>query len=185
MFAPSGRGPAPPMNNRRLVVTQYSEEFKANIIARMLPPNNVPVPQLVRETGIPKDTLYTWRSKHRKAQGIAPVEPACGGELSSEEKFAVVIETASLNEAELSEYCRRKGLYPQQIQAWRNTCKQAHDPAAAKLDREQLRRQTTAIKQLQVELRRKEKALAEAAALLVLQKKVQALWEDPEDGKSS
>ena len=165
-------------------MTQYSEEFKASIIARMLPPNNVPVPQLVRETGIPKDTLYTWRSKHRKAQGIAPVGSVCGGELSSEEKFAVVIETAGLNEVELSEYCRRKGLYPQQIQAWRDTCMQAHDPAAAKLDREQLRRQTKAIKQLQVELRRKEKALAEAAALLVLQKKVQALWEDPEDGKS-
>jgi hypothetical protein len=75
-------------------------------------------------------------------------------------------------------------LYPQQIRAWRDTCRQAHDPAAAKTDREQLRRQTKAIKQLETELRRKEKALAEAAALLVLQK-VQALWEDPEDGKSS
>ena len=166
-------------------MTQYSEEFKASIIARMLPPNNVPVPQLVRETGIPKDTLYTWRSKHRKAQGIAALAPASGGELSSEEKFAVVIETASLNEVELGEYCRRKGLYPQQIQAWCDTCMQAHDPAAAKVDREQLRRQTKAIKQLETELRRKEKALAEAAALLVLQKKVRALWEDPEDGKSS
>ena len=166
-------------------MTQYSEEFKASIIARMLPPNNVPVPQLVRETGIPKDTLYTWRSKHRKAQGSAALAPASGGELSSEEKFAVVIETASLNEVELGEYCRRKGLYPQQIQAWCDTCMQAHDPAAAKVDREQLRRQTKAIKQLETELRRKEKALAEAAALLVLQKKVRALWEDPEDGKSS
>ena len=166
-------------------MTQYSEEFKASIIARMLPPNNVSVPQLVRETGIPKDTLYTWRSKYRKAKGIAPVAPASGGELSSEEKFAVVIETASLNGVELGEYCRRKGVYPQQIQAWRDTCRQAHDPAAAKVDREQLRRQTKAIKKLETELRRKEKALAEAAALLVLQKKVQALWEDPEDGKSS
>ena len=165
-------------------MTQYSEEFKASLIARMLPPNNVPVPQLVRETGIPKDTLYTWRSKHRKAQGSAALAPATGGGLRSEEKFTVVIETAGLNEVELGEYCRRKGLYPQQIQAWRNTCKQAHDPAGAKTDREQLRRQTKAIKQLETELRRKEKALAEAAALLVLKKKVQALWEDPEDGKS-
>ncbi len=151
----------------------------------MLPPNNVPVPQLVRETSIPKDTLYTWRSKHAKALGRTRVQsPASAGELSSEEKFTVVIETASLNEAELSEYCRRKGFYPQQIQAWRNTCRQAHDPAAAKVERETLRRQTKAIKQLEAELRRKEKALAEAAALLMLQKKVQALWEDPEDGKS-
>ena len=165
-------------------MTQYSEEFKASIIAKMLPPNNVPVPQLVRDTGIPKDTLYTWRSKHRKAQGGATNEPA-SGQLSSEEKFAVVLESATLNEVELGEYCRRKGLYPQQISAWRHSCLQANAPAAAKIDRTKLKAQTKHIKQLEAELRRKEKALAEAAALLVLQKKVQALWEDPEDGKST
>lgn len=165
-------------------MTQYSEEFKASIIAKMLPPNNVPVPQLVRETGIPKDTLYTWRGKHRKAGGVAPVQPPAPGALSSEEKFAVVIESASLNEVELSEYGRRKGLYPQQINAWRNACLQANTSVAAKVDRSELKVQAKHIKQLEAELRRKEKALAEAAALLMLQKKVQALWEDPEDGKS-
>jgi len=165
-------------------VTQYSEEFKASIIAKMLPPNNVPVPLLARETGIPKDTLYTWRIKHRKTLGRATTQLAAG-ELSSEEKFTVVLESASLNEVELGEYCRRKGLYPQQIAAWRNSCMQANGSQAPKVDRNQLRAQTKHIKQLESELRRKEKALAEAAALLVLQKKVQALWEDPEDGKSN
>lgn len=164
-------------------MTQYSEEFKMSIIARMLPPNNVPVPQLVRETGIPKDTLYTWRGKHRKA-GDTTRQSQPAGELSSEEKFAAVIETASLNEVELGEYCRRKGLYPQQISAWRDTCAKAHEPAAAQGGREKLRKQAKAIKHLEAELHRKDKALAEAAALLVLQKKVQAIWEDPEDGKS-
>jgi transposase-like protein len=165
-------------------VTQYSEEFKANIIAKMLPPNNVSVPQLVRETGIPKDTLYTWRSKHRKATGDATVQALPPGELNSEEKFAVVIESASLNEAELSEYCRRKGLYAQQINAWKASCMQANCAQAPIVDRTQLKVQAKHIKQLETELRRKEKALAEAAALLILQKKVQALWEEPEDAKS-
>ena len=165
-------------------MTQYSEEFKMSIIAKMLPPNNVPVPQLVRETRIPKDTLYTWRSKHRKTLGDAAVQPPATGELRSEEKFAVVIESASLNEVELGEYCRRKGLYAQQISAWRNSCMQANTLVAPKVDRTQLKAQAKHIKQLEAELRRKEKALAEAAALLMLQKKVQALWEDPEDGKS-
>jgi len=165
-------------------VTQYSEEFKMSIIAKMLPPNNVPVPQLVRETRIPKDTLYTWRSKHRKTLGDAAVQPPATGELRSEEKFAVVIESASLNEVELGEYCRRKGLYAQQISAWRNSCMQANTLVAPKVDRTELKTQAKHIKQLEAELRRKEKALAEAAALLMLQKKVQALWEDPEDGKS-
>ncbi len=165
-------------------MTVYPEEFKASIIAKMLPPNDVPIPQLARETGIPKDTLYTWRSKHRKADGAAPVQPPGPGELSSEEKFTIVIESASLNEVELGEYCRRKGLYPQQISAWRNSCMQANAPAVPKVDRTKVKEQTKHIKQLEAELRRKEKALAEAAALLVLQKKVRDLWPEPEDGKS-
>ena len=153
-------------------MTQYSEELKASIIAKMLPPNNIPVPQLVRETGIPKDTLYTWRSKHRQAGGAAPVQPPAPGELGSEEKFTVVIESASLNEVELSEYCRRKGLYPEQISAWRNACTQANASPVPKVDRAKLKAQAKHIKQLEAELRRKEKALAEAATLLVLQKKL-------------
>jgi transposase-like protein len=166
-------------------VTQYSDEFKASIIAKMLPPNNVSVPQLVQDTGIPKDTLYTWRSKHRKTTGDATAQRPVPGQLSSEEKFAVVIESAGLNELELGEYCRHQGLYPEQLGAWRTACKQANAAPAATVDRGQLRAQAKHIKQLEAELRRKEKALAETATLLVLQKKSQALWEDPEDGKSS
>ena len=163
----------------------YPEELKASIIAKMLPPNNVPVPQLVRETGIPKDTLYTWRRTHRKALGGAGTQPISGRQLSSEEKFAVVLESAGLNEVELSEYCRRTGLFPQQISAWRQSCLQANAPAAPKVDWTELKAQSKHITQLEAELRRKEKALAEVAALLVLQKKAQALWGDPEDGKST
>jgi transposase-like protein len=166
-------------------VTQYSEEFKASIIAKMLAPNSVSVPDLVRETGIPKDTLYTWRIKHLKSKGHATVQPAPSGGLSSEGKFTAVMETASLNEVELSEYCRRRGLYPAQLSTWREACVQANASATAKVDREKLRQQAKDIKQLEAELRRKEKALAEAAALLMLQKKVQALWGEPEGGKSS
>ncbi len=164
---------------------QYSEEFKTNIIVRMLPPNNVGVSQLAQETGISKNTLYTWRIKHRKSQGDTSAPQVVPSELSSEEKFAVVIESASLNEVELSEYCRRKGLYPEQIQAWRKTCMQANASVAIKVDQTQVRAQAKQLKQLEAELRRKDKALAETAALLVLQKKVQAIWGEPEDEKSS
>jgi len=68
------------------------------------------------------------------------------------------------------------------VPAWRETCKQAHAPLApkAKADRTAIRTQKKEIKRLEMELRWKEKALAEAAALLVLQKKVRSLWEEPE-----
>ena len=166
--------------------SKYSKEFKASIIAKLLPPNNVSVPDLVKETGIPKDTLYTWRSKYRHApQGsTVPGQDQQGGTLRSEEKFAIVLETASLNELELGEYCRRKGLYPEQIANWKKTFIQGSSPEASKAERAQLQQQAKTIKQLQSELNRKEKALAEAAALLVLGKKAQALWGETEDEKS-
>ena len=50
---------------------QYSEELKAALVEKMLPPQNVPVGQLARETGIPKDTLYTWRAKYRQASEVS------------------------------------------------------------------------------------------------------------------
>ena len=163
----------------------YSEEFKSSIIAKMLPPNSIPVLDLAQETGIPKDTLYTWRIKHQRSNGNATAKQVPSGGLSSAEKFSVVMETASLNEVELSEYCRRQGLYPEQISTWRDTCLQANASVSPKVDRAKLTKQTKQIKQLEAELRRKDKALAETAALLVLQKKVQEIWGEPEDGKSS
>jgi transposase-like protein len=167
------------------MATTYSPEFKASIIARMLAPNNVAVPDLVRETNIPKDTLYAWRAKARKeAQGVAAeISPTAG--LSSEEKFAVVVETAALNEVELGEYCRAKGLYPQEVSAWRASCLQANTIVSAKAERAEIRAQKQQIKALERELGRKEKALAEAAALLVLEKKARDLFGEPEDGKST
>ncbi|MCP4826428.1 MAG: transposase [Shimia sp.] len=164
---------------------QYSEEFKSSIIAKMLPPNSIPVPELARDTGVPKDTLYTWRIKQLRSNGCAPAKQLPTGGLSSAQKFSIVMATARLNEAELSEYCRRQGLYPQQISAWRDSCAQANASASAKVDRAKLNTQARQIKQLEAELRRKDKALAETAALLVLQKKVQAIWGESEDGKSS
>ena len=44
---------------------------RAALVKKMLPPQNVPVGQLARETGIPKDTLYTWRAKYRQASGVS------------------------------------------------------------------------------------------------------------------
>jgi len=99
-------------------------------------------------------------------------------------KLAAVIETSALSEIELSQYCREKGLYPEQVKAWRQACldgqasamqQSQHERAQSKADKQRIR-------ELERELNRKEKALAEAAALLVLRKKLHALW--GEDGDS-
>jgi hypothetical protein len=157
----------------------YSDEFKDSILIKLLPPNNVSVAQLVKETGIPRDTLYGWR-RQAGVQGSSPSAAPVSG-LSSEEKFAVVVETAVLNELDLGAYCRRKGLFAEQIAAWRTTCRRANDPLPSSAERTERRAQREQIKSLTQELQRKERALAEAAALLLLQKKVRAIWAEPAD----
>ncbi len=103
-------------------------------------------------------------------------------EWSSKDKFAVVLETAQLNEAELAEYCRRKGLFVEQITVWRDACQEANAQLGAQTREElaQGKSDRKRIKELEKELRRKEKALAEAAALIILRKKAQAIWGDRE-----
>jgi len=162
----------------------YSAELKDSLVAKMLPPHNVGVPQLVRETGIPRDTLYGWR-RQAAGQGAAAAAPAIPlGTWSSAEKFSAVVETASLNELELGEYCRRKGLFAEQLAAWRETCRQANAALPSKAERAERRAEREQIQRLSRELQRKDRALAEAAALLILQKKVRALWEEAEDAPS-
>jgi transposase-like protein len=146
----------------------------------MMPPENKVVSELARETGITEQTLYTWR-RQLKAQGAAvPGNGNNSEQWSSEDKFAVVLETAAMSAAELSEYCRRKGLFTEQIAAWRQVCRAANANAAqiGKSQREQSKGDQKRIKALEKELNRKEKALAEVAALLVLRKKAQAIWGD-------
>jgi len=161
-------------------MTHYSEEFRASIAARLLPPNNVSIADIMKETGVPKDTLYDWRAKYRNKQGASPKAGKSTNQYSADDKLSVIIETATLNEMELSEYCRCKGIYPVQIANWKASIVQGLMPEPNKADREQSQNQIRTIQGLEKELARKEKALAEVAALLVLQKKFQALMEASE-----
>ncbi len=161
-------------------MTHYSEEFRASIAARLLPPNNARVADIVRETGVPKDTLYEWRTRYRNKQGVLPSSGQSTNQYSADDRLAVIIETASFNEAELGEYCRRKGIYPVQIANWKASMVQGLMSSPSKADREQNQKQVRTIQNLEKDLARKEKALAEVVALLVLQKKFQALMEGPE-----
>jgi len=161
-------------------MTHYPKELKDSIIAKMLPPQNISVPLLAKETGIPTGTLYTWQ---HKARGRSVSTNSAGKTPSNEERFTIILETASLNEIDLGEYCRQKGIYPEDIKNWKNNFIHDSSVKKSKSQRQQAQQQNKIIQQLSSELRRKDKALAEAAALLILQKKFQALWTESEDEK--
>jgi|RifCSPlowO2_12_1023861.scaffolds.fasta_scaffold14263_3 transposase-like protein len=169
---------------KECVVTRYSAEIRERAVQQMMPPLNRKVLDLARETGITTVTLRTWRHQARAEGKVVPGDGKQADQWSSQDKFRVVLESASLNAAELAEYCRRKGLYVEQIKAWREACEQANrppQPSQARREREADKAAQQRIKQLERELRRKEAALAETAALLVLRKKAEALWGKEED----
>ncbi len=163
---------------------KYSPERREAVLKKMLPPDQRSIPDLAREEGISEPTLYAWRSRARNDGRLMPDSKNTPHGWSSRDKFTAVMETAAMSKAEVAEYCRGKGIHTSQIGVWREACMQAND-----WDREssaQLKSATKAAdkraKQLERELLRKEKALAEAAALLVLRGKLEALFGEGEDG---
>ena len=97
----------------------YPAKRKAAILQKMLPPNNKPIAQLANEEGIAQGTLYSWRAVARAKGQLMPDSDTTPKGWASTDKFAAVLETAALNESELSAYCRQRGLYPDQIKEWR------------------------------------------------------------------
>ena len=162
----------------------YSPERREAVLKKMLPPDQRSIPDLAREEGISEPTLYAWRNKARKEGRLMPDSDNTPAGWSSQDKFNAVLETAGLSEAEVAEYCRTKGIHTSQIATWRAACMQANDWERA--SNEQLKSATRAsdkqVKQLKKDLTRKEKALAEAAALLILRGKLDAAFGEDEGG---
>lgn len=163
-------------------IKKYTKEEKDSLVARLFPPESISLGVLSNETGISKSTLATWKKKAEEVRGnIKPKR-----KLTPNEKFLIVMETYSLTEIELSRYCREKGLYYDEVKKWSSICVNANNNASDSVDIKELKagkqEDSKRIKELEKELTRKEKALAEAAALLLLRKKLQAiLVENAED----
>lgn len=136
----------------------------------MLPPESASLEVVAREIGIGTQTLERWRSE-------ALAEPARERSWTAAARLEAVIATDSMDETARNAWCRQKGVFPQQLQQWRDSAVQAlADPGQARASGQQARKERQRIQQLERELLRKDKALAETAALLVLSKKVEAIF---------
>ncbi|MHC8400965.1 IS3 family transposase [Pseudomonas sp. MDT1-17] len=162
----------------------YSPERKAALLKMLLPPLNLTMAEVSRREGVSEMSLSNWRKKVSSEGSAVPEDKPLPENWSAEARFAVVLETAGLSQLELGEYCRRKGLYPEHVSAWRQACITGQQSVQnqQKVDREQSRKDKKRIQQLERELLRKDKALAETAALLVLRKKPQRLLGDRQRG---
>lgn len=153
----------------------YSPEFKEQAVKKMMPPQNHRVSDLSVELSVAPATLYRWKNEYRAKGFIVPSKKTLPDKWDSKAKLAAVIKTAAMNEAERSEYCRASGLYVEQLDEWRESFESMGASSSAK-DKAELARERKRNKKLERELKRKDRALAETAALLVLSKKAQAIW---------
>ena len=169
---------------------EYSEAFRRKMVQKLSVPNARSATRLSQEVGVPQSTLSRWLREARRMGTLAgsvrdedltaePTMKRRPEDWSFAEKLRLVTEAEDLAEEELGAFLREKGIREGIWQQWRVAVKEALEgPRKATPKKSEDKKK---IRALEKELKRKEKALAEAAALLVLQKKVQALWGDEED----
>jgi transposase len=152
----------------------FAPTFKAKMVRRMVGNNAVSATQLALETGIDQQTLSRWLREAHKMFDVKkkPKNPSKQAVRTVADKARIVAEAAKLEGNELIEYLETQDATLAELEQWR---------LALDEDGKAFTATTKQIRRLERELQRKEKALAEAAALLVLQKKAQALWADEDD----
>lgn len=155
---------------------RYSEAFKAKMVQKMTGPGARSANELAAEIGVHQTTLSEWK---RKAMGKTATKSKRPQDWSAKEKLEAVNAAASLSEEELGGFLRSRGLHQVELERWRQEVLKALQGESRRLPKGSPEKRR--IRELERELRRKEKALAEAAALLVLQKKARAIWGDEDD----
>jgi transposase-like protein len=173
--------------------TGYTQSFKIQAVEKALRRSSgVTLKEIVEELGIGRSTLGKWLKQARNNE----LECITEGEILSscnkrrekrpqdwtlEERLGIVMACASLGEKEKSEYCRNRGVYPHHVNQWQLDFAKGNASSEKANARQEMKNLKNENKELRKELNRKDKALAETAALLVLQKKVHAIWGSDED----
>lgn len=149
---------------------------KDAVVACLLPPESSPVEAVSQKVGISVATLERWRA----AALAANDDNGSPRHWTPAARLEAVIATAAMDEATRSAWCREHGLYPTDLDRWKQDALgglgEPRDDGAAEAKQERRR-----IKELERDLHRKDKALAETAALLVLSKKLSAIFRNGED----
>ena len=173
----------------------YSEPFKEKMVQKMAGPNARSATSLSEEVGVPQGTLSRWlkqastvpavskktttrKKRRRSPTGRRAKRPQ---DWTPQQKLQAVLEAAVLGDDELGEFLRRKGLHEAQLEQWREQLTTAAPEVFGSRRRAKMSPELKRIRELEKELLRKDKALAEAAALIVLKKKALAIWGDEDD----
>lgn len=154
---------------------KFSPEFKQAIVKKLLSRGELTVEQFCQQNGLVLSTVTRWQSdcanvsrmNHKKNKS----------KLSSENILKIISETYSLNDEDLGLYLRKHGLHTAQITEWRKDILSSMNQPKIFVNKKDER--DFKINDLEKNLRKKDAALAEVSALLILQKKANLLWPDP------
>ena len=158
----------------------YSRDIKEAMVTKLCSPGGPSVFQLAKETGISSGSLYNWIQFFGEGKKLKNNQRS--SDWSPEEKLKAVFETQNLSGGDLGEYLRKNGLHKEELDQWKLDAlsgfvskrgRPQKDPELVAIQEE--------IKQLKRNLLRKDRALAEQTALVILQKKANALWGQDED----
>ena len=159
---------------------KYSVEFKKAVVEKFLNRGTRPVAAILEEAGISSPTLYRWKAdfanipgmknKHQRPQDRSP-----------QEKLNTLIAFENLPLDRRGEFLRKQGLHEEHLQTWRKQIEEALQPVNKQVERSERAQDRRKIMELEKDLRRKDKALAETAALLILKKKADLIWGTRED----
>jgi len=155
------------------------------MVAKMMGPDARSARSLSDESGVSQPTLSRWlrsalagettMSSNTIGSEATISTPRRPAEWTALERLQIVAEASKLPDADLGAFLRSKGLHEASLEEWRETA------LAALQNRPKRSPEAKLVRELQEELRTKEKALAEMTALAVLKKKTRAIWGDEDD----
>ena len=159
----------------------YSIKLKEAVLQKVLHGNR-PHHEVAMEYGVGRSTIGKWLRQYKQDGGInLASKEKRPRDWTSEERMTALITTGSMSAEECASWCRKKGIFPHHLEQWKKAAISGMAINSSKKQSEaekQLRKENSTLRK---DLNRKEKALAETAALLVLKKKAQAIWGEPEE----
>lgn len=154
----------------------FSTEFKQSIVQKIMMPGGPGIMEMAEKTGVHHTSIRRWRDLYAMSPSMKASK-----KWTPEKKLKAIVETSSLSKEELGEYLRKHGLHSHELEEWKTSFFESQkSPGRPKKDPE-LKSLEKEKKSLERDLKRKDKALAEMSARIILLKKSRLLWGEPED----
>lgn len=162
---------------------RYSDKIKKTMVSKLCTPGGPSVYELAEKSGISPKTLYNWVKV--LGEGSLVGKSRRPEDWSPEEKLQAIFDTLGLDEQDLGEYLRKNGLHSSNLEEWKSEAladasSKKRKPGRPKKDPDLVAAEEE-LKRLKRDLRRKDRALAEQTAIVILQKKAKVLWGTDED----